>query len=115
MYSNCLFEAIKAKIKDPKNVHIHLIPPTLNNFRMHFYWIDLKENRFFHYCAKEGHCRLEILFNGTLREKPTILFEELLYKKMKEAKWSESKQIKTAKKLGFIRKEPFEIEREETS
>ena len=25
MYSNCLLEAIKAKIKDPKNVQIHQV------------------------------------------------------------------------------------------
>lgn len=29
-YSNCLFEAIKAKIKDPKNVKILIIPRKLN-------------------------------------------------------------------------------------
>lgn len=37
MYSNCLFEAIKAKIKDPKNVQIRLIPPSINNWNLHFY------------------------------------------------------------------------------
>ena len=40
MYSNCLFEAIKAKIKDPKNVHIHILSPKLNNGDFHIYWYD---------------------------------------------------------------------------
>ena len=42
MYSNCLFEAIKAKLKAPKNVRIHKIPAFLNpDFKTpfpHFYW-----------------------------------------------------------------------------
>ena len=46
MKSNCLFEAIKAKIKDPKNVKIHRFPITLNNNQLHFYWINESENRY---------------------------------------------------------------------
>ena len=49
MYSNCLFEAIKAKIKDPKNVQIHLIPPSINNWNLHFYWINKSNQTIYHY------------------------------------------------------------------
>lgn len=41
MYSNCLFEAIKAKIKDPKNVQIIYLPSRLNVYKgCHFMWTD---------------------------------------------------------------------------
>lgn len=113
MYSNCLFEAIKAKIKDPKNVKIHLIPPALNKYRFHIYWVNIKENRVYHYSAKNDNflSRFKLLFNGTLKETPIIFFEECLYNKMKTAGWNLNKQIKIAKKLGFIKTEPFEIDR----
>ena len=39
MYSNCLFEAIKAKIKDPKNVMIIKLPKIATN-RGHWGWTD---------------------------------------------------------------------------
>lgn len=115
MYSNCLFEALKAKIKDPKNVQIHLVPPSLNHFDLHFYWVDEVENRVFHYTAKNSGiwAKLNIfLFKGYQKGTPIILFEELLYKKMRRAHWSLKKQVKTARYLGFRNKEPFEIERD---
>lgn len=40
MYSNCLFEAIKAKIKDPKNVQIIFISPKINGGEFHTFWAD---------------------------------------------------------------------------
>ena len=39
MYSNCLVEAIKAKIKDPKAVRIIYLPKKWNNGARHFMWI----------------------------------------------------------------------------
>lgn len=39
MYSNCLFEAIKAKIKDPKNVRIIKLPKVASD-RGHWGWTD---------------------------------------------------------------------------
>ena len=40
-YSNCLIEAIKAKLKDPKNVKITLCLPWFNEvFCPHFMWTD---------------------------------------------------------------------------
>ena len=43
MFSNCLFEALKAKIKNPKTVHIHKIPAKFNSVPQlfpHFWWED---------------------------------------------------------------------------
>ena len=40
MYSNCLFETLKAKLKEPKAVHIKMLPGKFrNNIFPHFYWI----------------------------------------------------------------------------
>lgn len=39
MYSNCLFEAIKAKIKNPKYVHIFKVPKLMSKSN-HFMWFD---------------------------------------------------------------------------
>ena len=43
MYSNCLFEAIKAKIKDPKNVYIFRVPKRFGGGAIHFMWYDGKK------------------------------------------------------------------------
>lgn len=43
MYSNCLFEAIKAKIKDPKNVYIFRVPKRFGGGATHFMWYDGKK------------------------------------------------------------------------
>lgn len=115
MYSNCLIEALKAKLKDPKNVHIHLIPPAINNYNFHFYWINREENTVYHYSEqnKSFFGKFNFLFKGKLKSRWVISFEELMYKKMKSKGWSTKKQIKYAKKLGFVRPEPFEIDRSE--
>lgn len=40
-YSNCLLEALKAKIKDPKRVKLTYLPPTVNEcFCPHWLWSD---------------------------------------------------------------------------
>lgn len=40
-YSNCLIEALKAKIKDPKNIEITVCLPWFNEvFCPHFMWSD---------------------------------------------------------------------------
>lgn len=49
MYSNCLIEAIKAKLKDPLNIKLGIIEPRINGGNLHFYWIDNKEKRVYHY------------------------------------------------------------------
>lgn len=114
MYSNCLFEAIKAKLKDPKNIEIHLIPPSINNHDLHFYWKNKEENRIYHFTTKKNNFwdRLNIfIFKGNFKTMKEIFFEELLYRKMKKAGWPKKKQIKYAKKLNFERIEPFEFDR----
>lgn len=49
MMSNCLFEAVKAKLKNPKNVKILYWTPAMNNGRWHFLWRNLKDNTISHF------------------------------------------------------------------
>ena len=70
MYSNCLFEAIKAKLKDPKNVRIHKVPAFLNpNFKTpfpHFYWTN--GDKAFEFNSYKPRCFQVLLFAGEVQE-----------------------------------------------
>ena len=43
MYSNCLIEALKAKLKEPKNIRIFFVPRKVNRGEFHFMWTDGKK------------------------------------------------------------------------
>ncbi len=69
MYSNCLFEAIKAKLKDPKNVQIIFLPQRLNIYKgCHFLWIDKTcgSDIFFEFVddSKKARTRRHFFFKG---------------------------------------------------
>mgnify|MGYP002857447552 CR=1 FL=1 len=65
MYSNCLFEALKAKIKDPKNVRIIRLPKEINHGYSHYMWI--KDGFVYHSFDKnyDGESRPKLLFSCT--------------------------------------------------
>lgn len=70
MYSNCLLEAIKAKLKDP-NVKIHKIPAKfspLNTVFPHFWWS--KGDRAFEFFSEKSRRFQVILFKGEVQELP---------------------------------------------
>lgn len=70
MYSNCLVEAIKAKLKDP-SIKIHKIPAKfspLNTIFPHFWWS--KEDRAFEFCSEKSRRFQVILFKGEICEFP---------------------------------------------
>ena len=98
MYSNCLFEAIKAKIKAPKNVKILLIPPSINHGHIHFCWS--LEDRIYHYTDVTNK-QNQICFNGKLKNYDKKYFEGLIIMRMYNAKYIIEKAVKTAKKLGL--------------
>ena len=55
MYSNCLLGAWKQFILNPTKTIIHKRGSWLEIFKCkwpHFYWLDLKDNHYYHYCAK---------------------------------------------------------------
>lgn len=108
MYSNCLFEAIKAKIKDPKNVHIHILSPKLNNGDFHIYWYDNKDKHIYHYTYLNSESS-GLLFAGRITDHNVKMFESKLYSKMNSLNWTVEQQKQYAIKKGFINKEPFSI------
>ena len=111
MRSNCLIEAIKAKLKDWNNVEIHLLSPKLNRGELHFYWIDKKNQEIRQFAHRPNeHVKTILLFKGRITNHNIKLFESSMYSKMKKAGWSVEKQKSYANKKGFLNKEPFEIE-----
>lgn len=104
MYSNCLFEAIKVKLKDPKNVHIYLLPPKLNKGRYHFYWIDEKQpdliKSFINPKAKNN--KQSFFFkNGQFDKHDRKIFENFTIQRLYNQTHSLEKMIKLAKKFRF--------------
>lgn len=108
MKSNCLIEAIKAKLKDPQNIQIHVLSPKLNNGEFHIYWFDKKDNHIYHYTyLDEDSCYF--WFEGKISCHNVKLFESKLYSRMNKLNWSIDKQKKYAIKNGFQNLEPVSI------
>lgn len=66
-YSNCFFEAIKAKLNNWKYIRIYRVPSKYNsNNGVHYYWSNIKEPDIyyeFHMCDNPKN---HILFKGTI-------------------------------------------------
>lgn len=93
MYSNCLLEAIKAKIKDPKNVSIVCLPKELNNGHIHFMWRNKLDNTVHHY--RDDGKSDKFFFNGIHK---TMSFEAFEMWMLYRLQTIENK-IEIAKKL----------------
>ena len=76
-YSNCLFEAIISKLKNP-NVKIYVYPPEINDGRLHFYWI--KDNTVYHYTHRNKN--ESFLFKGIIKTYKKESFEKSILHKM---------------------------------
>lgn len=77
MWSNCLIEAIKAKIKDPKHVTIHKFPGKINNNFLifpHFWWDDGEKG--FDFKQEKQLFPNPIWFKGTLRSYPLKTYKK---------------------------------------
>lgn len=99
MYSNCLFEALKAKIKDPKNVYIFRVPKRFGGGATHFMWYDGK--KYYHsvmtnktnikWYKKLWHTQViksidEAVFNSFILKKLNVLSIEQVRKTAKKLK-----------------------------
>lgn len=75
MYSNCLFETLKAKLKEPKTVHIKMLPGKFrNNIFPHFYWI--KDNYAYDFRSEKKHRKYQvILFKGAIHKCRQDIYE----------------------------------------
>lgn len=100
MRSNCLLEAIKAKIKNP-SIQIHYIPLCLNRGRLHFYWTDKNEEKFYHYTNPDYNAKNQIWFEGVLKTYDYRDFGGTILLRMKKQNWSFEKQARIARKLGL--------------
>lgn len=95
MRGNCLIEAIKAKIKDPKNISIIILPGTLNRGFPHFMWFDKKDNKIHHFTSvgKSNH----IYFNGIYKALSFEAFESwVIY-----SSYAKKNKLKIMKKLNL--------------
>lgn len=74
-YSNCLVEALKAWIKDPKNVKIIYLPKKWNHGAKHFLWV--KGGKVYHYEARNQNNR-KLFFKGIYKEQNLDTFEAFI-------------------------------------
>lgn len=80
-YSNCLIEALKAKIKHPFKVRIIYIPPKLNESRCpHFMWTDGKFDYDF---GTDDYLKCVLVFKGRIRAR-ALGFAKAYKQKRKE-------------------------------
>lgn len=79
MYSNCLIEAIKAKIKDPKNVQIIRLPKEVNDKKSHYMWI--KDDYVFHAYNKDSD-KNRLFFDYSIKKVSLDTFQRWLLGKL---------------------------------
>lgn len=80
-FSNCLFEALKAKIKDFKNVKIIFIPKKYNEWHslaFHCFW--LKDNVIYDFKSEKhlNHIWQVFLFKGHIRANDKSFYERIM-------------------------------------
>ena len=94
MRSNCLFEAIKAKIKNP-SVKVFLLPKQISDFK-HFMWCD--ENYYYH-AFNYTNSKNKLFFPVKYKKVPRIIFESWVLSEIDFC--SVSEKTKIMKKVGF--------------
>lgn len=80
-YSNCMIEAIRAKIKWKNQIKIIFLPPWKNDaFCCHFMWHDLADNNLkdFHNVTYMPHWWSNICFKGYIRVRPYSVYKNWL-------------------------------------
>lgn len=82
-WSNCLIEAIRAKVKNSKEIKIIHLPARDNEiYCVHFMWHDLRDNMIydFHSINDHDYWWNFILFKGYIRKRPYKIWERWLSK-----------------------------------
>lgn len=108
--SNCLIEAIKAKVKDPENVRIHFMSRKLNRGSFHWYWYDLKEGSMMSFSHDKSYRGQTALFKGFINANGFTMFEGTQFAKMSRLGWTVDEQREYARRKGFMNKEPFHLQ-----
>lgn len=77
-YSNCLLEALKAKIRDPVNIKIRYLPMELNETPIpHFMWQDENYTYDFHTKGKLTFFQ-QFYHKGNIRKKDLNYYDRAL-------------------------------------
>ena len=99
MYSNCLFEALKAKIRNPKKVQIYFLKGGVFGQHSHFMW---KEGDVIKHAYKPGdiHWYNRWLFKPSFKTSSIETFYAYIMDALKKMPSKEVK-VKYAKKLGL--------------
>lgn len=81
-YSNCLFEAIKAKVKDWKNVSVHFIPGWLEpTGHFHFYWKNSSSNMYYDFrMHPDYHKNFHVYFKGYIEVSTKPEWEKRMFR-----------------------------------
>ena len=81
-YSNCLFEAIKAKLRDTKHVHVFRVPKRFGGRATHFMWYNDKSGTYYHSVDLPGEYEKLTTFWAKLR---STVWHEQKVKEIDEA------------------------------
>lgn len=80
--SNCLFEALKAKLKDPRHIKIGYLPPAINDGRFHFWWINESEGKVYHFRQDDDRKKeTPFFFSGSTCRNDFDVFQDFVVRK----------------------------------
>ena len=80
-YSNCLIEAVKAKLKDPEHVRIIMIKPGVISKNLHFAWTD--GEYFYHAYSHNRKWWAKYWYKPVFKKIPFIVFESFICDRLK--------------------------------
>lgn len=95
MLSNCLFEAVKAKLRNWKEVKIHKIPAKFSNEIFPHFWWSIGDKAYDFKSCKSSRRFQVLLFKGEIRADDLMVFESFVAHKAK----SYIKKIETKYKV----------------
>ena len=98
--SNCLIEAIKAKIKDPQNVRIGYLAPSINHGELHFWWIKESEGKAYHFRSDKDE-KFHFFFLGSICRNDLNVFQDFVIRKCFDAGKSTQETQKYGRKAGL--------------
>lgn len=71
-WSNCLICALTQFFKNPLAIHIHMKGRISYIWTVkrwpHFYWYDVRDNKYYHFCAEKEPTIRELWFLGQIEE-----------------------------------------------
>lgn len=80
-YSNCLIEAVKAKLRDPEHIRIIMIRPHVVTKDCHFAWTD--GEYFYHAYGHNRKWWARYWYKPIIKKVPLIVFESFVCDKLK--------------------------------